>query len=254
VYFRKYILPLHTFIFLFEQMAKKARNTPTVDTAPYSDGTESLRDVQKNFEKNQKVIFGIVIAVVVLVAGVVGYQQFIQKPNEEKAATAIFHTQKWFESDTAMNLVLNGDGQNGGALSVIKKYGGTPSGNLARYYAGVAYLKLGQPEEAVKHLEKFDGEGTVFQYLAYGAIGSAYLDMNNPAKAIEYYKKAVSGNEKDNFTNPYFLKMAGQASELNGKTEDAIKFYQEIKTKYPLSMEARDIDKYLARLGTLTTD
>lgn len=234
-------------------MAKKARNTP-VSAGSYSDGTESLRNVQKNFEKNQKLVFGIVIAVVVLVAGIFGYQHYIQKPNEEKAANAIFHTQKWFESDTAMNFVLNGDGQNGGALSVIKKYGSTPAGNLAQYYAGVAYLKTGKPEEAIKHLEKFDGEGTVFQYLAYGSMGSAYLDMNNPAKAIEYYKKAASGNEKDNFTNPYFLKMAGQASELSGKTEDAIKLYQEIKSKYPLSMEARDIDKYLARLGTLTTD
>lgn len=220
----------------------------------FSDGTESLRRVQDNFEKNQKLIFGILIGVIVLVAGFFGYNHYIQKPNEEKAANAIFHTQKWFESDTAMNLVLNGDGQNGGALSVIKRYGNTPAGNLAQYYAGVAYLKTGKPQEAVKHLEKFDGEGTVFQYLAYGSTGSAYLDMNNPAKAVEYYKKAASGNDKDNFTNPYYLKMAGMASELNGKTDDAIKFYLEIKNKYPLSAEARDMDKYLARLGSLSAD
>lgn len=232
-------------------MANTSRNQPQGAHSKANDGADALMKLQYNFEKNQKLIIGIVAAIIILVGGYFGYKYYIQKPNEEKAENAIFRTQQWFQMDS-MNLVLNGDGPNGGALSVIKKYSGTPAANLAHYYAGIAYLKTGKSQEAIKQLEKFDGKGTVLQYIAYGSIGSAYMDMNNTAKAIEYYKKAATGNDKDNFTNPYYLKMAGFASEKSGKTKDAISFYKEIKEKYPRSAEARDIDKYLARLGDIS--
>ncbi len=71
------------------------------------------------------------------------------------------------------------------------------------------------------------------------------METNNNAKGIELYKKAA-GNEKDNFVSPLYLFRAGLASELNGKTEDAKKIYLDIKSKYPYSQQAREVDKYLA--------
>ncbi len=208
--------------------------------------------MQSSFEKNQKIIIGAIVAVVVLVGGYFGYKQFIQKPNEEKAANALFSAERWFEVDS-LNYVLNGDGQHPGALSVIKKFGSTKAGNLARYYAGMSYLRMGDAKNAIPQLENFDGKGTPFQYLAYGALGDAYMETNNSAKGIEFYKKAA-GNEKDNFISPLYLFRAGLASELAGKTEDAKKFYKEIKEKYPYSQQGGEIDKYLARLGDVSLD
>lgn len=207
---------------------------------------------QSSFEKNQKLIIGAVAAVVILVGGFFGYRQLVQKPAEEKAAAALFSAERWFEVDS-LNYALNGDGQHQGALGVIKKYGSTKAGNLARYYAGMSYLRTGEFKKAIDMLEQFNGQGTPLEYLAYGALGDAYMESNNAAKGIELYKKAA-GNEKDNFISPMYLFRAGLASEQAGKTEDAKKMYLEIKSKYPYSQQARDIDKYLARLGELTID
>lgn len=234
-------------------MANTTRTNPgETQVVKEQESASSLGNMQSSFEKNQKVIIGAIVAVVVLVGGYFGYQQFIQKPNEEKAANALFSAERWFEVDS-LNYTLNGDGQHPGALNVIKKYDGTKAGNLAHYYAGMSYLRTGDAKKAIEMLEKFKGEGTPLEFLAYGALGDAYMESNNAAKGIELYKKAA-GNDKDNYTSPLYLFRAGLASEQAGKTDEAKKIYLEIKSKYPYSQQARDIDKYLARLGELTID
>jgi len=248
-----YICAPFTNIF-FQKMANTARTQPgETPVKNISDGEVTLLKVQNSFEKNQKIIIGALVAIVVLVGGYFGYKYYIQAPKEEKAANALFSAQQWFGIDS-FNQVLNGDGQREGALTVIKKFSGTKAANLAHYYAGVSYLRTGKPQEAVKQLGEFDAKGTIFQYLAYGATGDAYLDMNDMAKAADFYKKATSGNEKDNFTAPYYLFRLGWVNEKLGKNEDAKKAYREVKQKYPRSMQARDIDKYLARLGDVSID
>lgn len=234
-------------------MANTTRTNPgEAQVVKEQTGTDSMKKMQSSFEKNQKLLIGAVVAVVVLVGGFFGYKQFIQKPKEEKASAALFHAERWFEIDS-LNYTLNGDGQRGGALSVIKKYDGTKAANLARYYAGLSYLRTGDAKNAAAQLEKFNGNGTPLEYLAYGALGDAYMEMNNSAKGIEMYKKAAA-NEKDMFISPMYLFRAALASETSGKTEEAKKMYLEIKSKFPYSQQARDIDKYLARLGELTMD
>ena len=236
-------------------MANTTRTNPgenPVKEVTVSDSEVTLRKMQSSFEKNQKAIIGVIVAVVVLVGGYFGYKYLVQAPNEEKAATALFNAERWFEMDS-LNYTLNGNGQQAGALAVIKKYEGTKAGNLARYYAGMAYLRTGDAANAIKQLEKFDGAGTPLQYLAYGALGDAYMDSNNPGKGVELYKKAA-GNEKDNFISPLYLFRAALASEVGGKADEAKKLYLELKNKYPYSQQARDADKYLARLGELTID
>ena len=54
-------------------------------------------------------------------------------------------------------------------------------------------------------------------------------------------------NEK-NELSPVYLKKAGILFETKGQAADAEKMYLQIKNDYPKSMEAGDIDKYLARV------
>jgi len=225
-------------------------NTENTKVVRETGSTDTLRNMQSSFEKNQKVIVGAVVALVVLVGGFFGYREYVQKPNYEKASSAIASTASWFNVDS-FNYALNGDGQHKGALDVIKKYDGTPAANLAHYYAGVSFLQTGKPQDAIKHLEKFDGKGTVLAYNAYRCLGDAYSETNNAAKAIEMYQKGAQ-NDKDMFNSPLCLYRAGLLSEQTGKTEEAKKFYKEIKEKYPYSQQGQLADKYLARLGDVS--
>src|SRR5690348_13326473 len=106
------------------------------------------------WERNgKKVMIGAGIVLLALI-GFVAYRELVQAPNKEKASEAMFRAQDYFNQDS-VRLALNGDNVNPGFLKIISRYGGTPAANLAHFYAGSCYLKLGDFKNAVKYLEDF---------------------------------------------------------------------------------------------------
>lgn len=232
-------------------MANSARNKPgqeKIDTS-VPDGAEVLDKIQVSYEKNKNIINGVVIAVVLAVAGFFGYQKLYAEPNNEKAASMMYFANKYMMADS-VDRALNGDGQHAGYLKVINKYGGTDAGNLSKYYAGVCYLKKGDNKNAIKYLEDFNGKGTLVEYSAWGALGDAHMNAGNTDKAIDFYKKA--GGKKDNPLHaPIYLFRAGLAYEKVNKPDEAKKLYKQIRDEYPQSQEAGKVVKQLAMLGEL---
>jgi len=198
--------------------------------------------------KNQKVIFGVVAVIALVTVGYVLFQKFVTEPKEENAASEMFLAQQNFQkategtkSDSLYNLALKGSEGKFGFIDIASKYEGTDAGNLANYYAGMAYLNTGKYDEAISYLEKFKSEDMVLSTLAIGAIGDAHAQKNQPKVALEFYVKASESN-KDDFTTPRFLLKAGQtALGLNNKV-DALKYFTEIKEKYEATPEAANID------------
>jgi tetratricopeptide (TPR) repeat protein len=146
------------------------------------------------------------------------------------------------------NRALNGDANNG-ALKFISKYDGTDAANLCHYYAGASYLYLKQFDKAIKQLKDFNTDASQIQSRAFGMIGDAYAELKKNTDALDYYKKAAEVNKKDEFTSSEFLFRAGLFAETIGKKQEAIDLYKKIKTDYPLTDKAANIDRYLARLG-----
>ena len=198
--------------------------------------------------KNQKAIFGIVAAIALVTVSYVLFQKFVAEPKEENAASEMFLAQQNFQkategtkSDSLYNLALKGAEGKFGFIDIASKYEGTDAGNLANYYAGMAYLNTGKYDQAISYLEKFKSEDMVLSTLAIGAIGDAHAQKNQPKEALEFYVKA-SENNKNEFTTPRFLFKAGQtALGLNNKA-DALKYFTEIKEKYEATPEAANID------------
>ena len=91
------------------------------------------------------------IVVVVVVGGFFGYKYLISGPRAEKAAAMMFVAEQQFAGDS-FALALNGDGNFAGFLEVIDRYGSTDEGNLARHYAGICYLRLGEYQQALDYL------------------------------------------------------------------------------------------------------
>jgi tetratricopeptide (TPR) repeat protein len=209
---------------------------------------EALVRVQGFWEKFQKPVL-IVVAVLVLgIGGWYGYQEYIVKPKEEKASDALFKAQQYFSLDSS-NLVLKGDGQNKGVLYVINTYGGTKAGNLAKYYAGVSYLKLGDFNNAVKYLKDFSTDAKQIQLLAYGCLGDAYSELKNTSEAISSYKKAAGTFEKDESNSAEYLFRAALLEEASGKPTEALALYKELKEKFPKTDKGFLVDKYIYRLN-----
>ncbi|RAJ06803.1 tetratricopeptide repeat protein [Chitinophaga skermanii] len=214
------------------------------------DLQNSMHKAEDFYTRNKNIINISLIAVVVVVGGIFSYNKFLKAPKELKAQKMIFQAQNYFAVDS-FSKALNGvRGGEDGFLQVIDKYPGTKAGNIARYSAGVCYVKLGEYQKGIDMLNSFSSDDMIVQAVAYGITGDAYMELNKGAEAIDYYKKAAAYNPNE-LTSPMYLFRAGLASEKAGKSTEAIAFYKEVKEKYPTSTEGREIDKYLARLGVV---
>jgi predicted negative regulator of RcsB-dependent stress response len=188
------------------------------------------------------------LVIILVIGGWLGYKYMVTEPNEKKAGEAMFRAEEYFRMDSA-RLALNGDNINAGFLKIISKYGGTKSADLASFYAGSCYLKLGDFNNAVKYLKDFSTSVKQVQSRADGLLGDAYSELNKKEEAVAQYKKAGTVFDKDDLLSPEYLFRAGYLYESMGKTQDAIEMYKLIKDKYPASPRGYEIDKYLARLG-----
>ena len=124
------------------------------------------------------------------------------------------------------------------------------AGNLANLYAGLCYAKLNKWEDAAKYLEEFDGaDDQMISPAAEGALGNAYAHLNQLDKAVSHLKSAAEKAD-NNSLSPTFLIQAGEILESQGKNDEALKLYQEVKEKYFNSMAYQTIDGYIERVSS----
>jgi tetratricopeptide (TPR) repeat protein len=208
----------------------------------------------KNFwTQYQKPLLTIITVVVVAIAGWLGYKNYIVAPKETEAQNAMWKAEQYFRADS-LNLALNGDKFNHGFTYIINNYGSTKSGNLAKYYAGVCYLRTGNFNKAVDNLKDFSTSAKQIQMMAYGALGDAYSELNKNDDAVNYYKKAANEFTDDANMSSEYLFRAALKLETLGKNSEALDLYKELKEKYPNTERGFGADKYIYRLSIIPND
>lgn len=209
------------------------------------EAVESALGKSEQFiEKNKNLLMYILLGILVVVGGFFAYGKFIKEPRERKAQAAMFAAEHYFGIDS-LDLALNGKGEHLGFLGIIDEFGSTKSGNLAQYYAGICYLRKGEFQTAIDYLKEFESDDEYVQPMALGAIGDAYLELNDNTNALDYYTQAAEIKVND-FTTPMFLMKAAWVHELNGNFDKALECYSKIRKEHFQSYEAQDVDKYIA--------
>ena len=199
--------------------------------------------VQKNLKKIALCVCGLIVCVM----AIFGFKYYFEKQNE-KAVEALYPSEELFLKGN-FEKALNGDGQQVvGLLEVAKKYGSTKAGNLAKLYAGLAYAKLGKFEDAETYLKKFDTkDDEMVSPAAIGALGNVYAQLGQNDKAVATLKKAAE--KADNIVlSPIYLVQAGEILEADGKADEALKLYEQVKNNYRASQQGQEIDKYIERV------
>lgn len=213
---------------------------------------ETASKSEQWIEKNSKMLFTALVAVVVFFLAFLAYNKYISEPNELEASNELAFPRKYFDEainagstkDSLFNLGLEGADGKYGFIDVAESYSGTDAGNLANYYAGISYLQMKQYDNAIEYLSKFKSDNANLNSIAIGAIGDAFSDIDQQEDALEYYEKAVKQNA-NNFTTPLFLYKAGQTAMLLKDYSKAEKLFTEIKEKYSKSEQGKDIDKLI---------
>ena len=206
---------------------------PEVNVGEALSKTEKFFDTYKNH-----IIYG-TAAIVAVVVAVMLFHNFVTLPAQQEAMAQTYTAEQYFRNGD-FEKALDGDGNALGFNQIISDYG-TKAGEAVYFYAGVCNLQLGNYEDAISNLKKYNGKDEIIAARALACIGDAHAAMNNLEAALSSYKSAAAA--ADNLLAANYLLKAGIICEEMGKTAEALKLYEEIKTKYAQSPEGYEINK-----------
>tara|TARA_B110000444_G_C18848658_1_gene603846 strand:+ start:2628 stop:3311 length:684 start_codon:yes stop_codon:yes gene_type:complete len=223
-------------------MADKKNQTPEQLKAI----EDSLTKAEMYVEDNKNKLMVVVLAIAIGFSAFFAYDRFYVQPKENNALTEMYMCEKNFEQNKFQE-ALDGDEQYAGLLEIIDTYGGTKSANLAEYYTGISYLKLGNLEEAISHLDNFSSDDEILAPIAKGAIGDAFSELGQNDEAFTYYVKAANMRNNE-FTTPIYLMKAANTAYILKKNDQALELYKRIEKDYSKTREGQNISKYISRM------
>lgn len=224
-----------------------AKNKNTKQDDSLRDVEQALTKTEQFLENHLNLVLYVVGGIIIVVLGFLGVQKYVISPKNLEAQQQMFSAQNYFSVDS-FDLALNGDGVSLGFLDIIDDYGSTKVGKLANYYAGICYLHLADYETAIDYLGKFKTSDLLLAPLVKSAMGDAHVELGNYDKAISEYKSALAKNDNE-FTAPVILAKLGSVYEETGEVSKAIELYEQIRTDYPQSNEAANVERSIARLN-----
>jgi tetratricopeptide (TPR) repeat protein len=226
----------------------KVKSGTTKTEEKLLDLVEVQAKTKSFFEHNQQRISIVGGAILLGIAGLVAYFLLYQKPRQQRAVEQMMVAQQQFEKDSFKQALTNPGGGYSGFLDIIDSYSGTKAANLAKYYAGICYLHLGQFDGAIAMLNEFNPHDEATPITRLGALADAYSEKKDFVSAISNYKKAISAGNNELLT-PYYIKKLGMLYLFQKDNASALNEFNALKKQYPLSPEASDVDKYIAKAG-----
>ncbi|MDR6942470.1 tetratricopeptide repeat protein [Mucilaginibacter pocheonensis] len=220
-------------------MSKTQANTKVASS-------ENTFGQSSNFvRENQKSLLFIGGAIIALIAIYLLYLKLYLGPREITAADQM-HVAQDFWAKKDWDKAIKGDASYPGFEKIISEYSNTKAANLAYFYLGTAYLNKGEYRKAIDNLNNYRGDDSMVAAEALGGAGDASVELKDYEKAISYFNKAVD-KAKNKFLSPFYLKKLGLVYEEQKDNKSAAEAYKRIKTEYPESAEAQNIDEYIAR-------
>ena len=132
---------------------------------------------------------------------------------------------------TFASLAERAKAANSQFTAIAEKYGMTPAGKDAEYFAGLTYEDAGQNQQAEDALKKVAGSwDSRLSSLGKFALAQLYRNTGRDAQAIDLYNQ-LSAKPTD--TVPYGMAQLTLADLYNseGKTDEAKKIYASLKDK-----------------------
>lgn len=210
----------------------------------------SISKFELLIEKNGRNLLIALGAIIVIVGGYFAYKYMYAAPRAIKASNAMYQAQAQFEIDS-FAVALNGNASFDGFLAISDEFSGTPQANIAKHYAGICYLYMGEFQKAIDAFSSFEAvsgaPGVIVTAQNFGMMGDAYVELGDMAKGVAMYEKAAAHTPNQD-TTPAYLKKAALVNESLGNNAKALEQYQTIKSNYPRGMQARDVDKFIARV------
>jgi tetratricopeptide (TPR) repeat protein len=206
---------------------------------------KSLSGFYATNKKNITIALGVVGVAVV---GYVAYTFLYANPRQSSAEQALWRVEQWAEMDS-MKWVLDGDGQNEGALSIMESYSGTPAAEKATYYAACAKRNAGDFQGALDLFKEVDFNDNTVGIQAIGNVGDMYVELGQLDEAANWLekaaKKAMASDAKDALAPVYLMKAARVQLERKDNAK-AMALLQDVVDNFKRTQEYSEAAKLLA--------
>ena len=226
-------------------------NTEKLGTKQEIEGQENEKKLVAFFKNNEKVIYGVLLGILVVVILIIALFRFIITPRNQKAAEAIMapieqYTLGLSTGDSlTFATALEGNEETDGFLTIIDDYGRTKAGNTAKYYAALCYLQQHNTDEALDMLLQYKKKDQNVWYSAQMLIGDLYDEQGDVENAKKYYKHAIKGNTE--LVAPIAAFKLGMLFEREENWNEAYNYYQLIEDKYYERYTQMGVSKFLER-------
>ena len=209
---------------------------------------ENYNKAANFFNENRTTIIAILISVIVVVGSLVGYNFYAA--NQEQEAQQLLAIAEGYYTEGDYDKAINGDSfeLTYGFLAISNDYSGTEAGNLAVYYAAVSSFKLGNIEEALGYLARYDAPKGILGVGPVSFNAKLLLANGSTEKAAETFVKAANWDVNDT-TTPYNLYEAAEAYFKAGNYEKAQELSEQIIEEYPTSAELPNAQKLQGRIA-----
>lgn len=211
---------------------------------------ENIEEVQEALsvsgqwiEKNSNLIMGVLCAVIVVVFGFIALNKYVWEPKALEASNENAKAVVAFSAGIYEVALYGDEAENMGFAAIADKYSHYQAGKLAALYAGICEYQLGNYEEAADYLKKFDADDVNIAPAAKMLLGDAYVELGEYGKAVKAFEAAAKSENE--LIAPMALKKAGVVYLKEGNEKAANKVFEQIKSDYPQSAEAQDIEKYI---------
>ena len=228
-------------------MANKKTNQVDATEQELKNLEGALSTSEAFLEKNQKpLLYSLAAIVAVLVCWLV-VDNFMIQPKSAEAAEQMALGQIYYAA-AQYEKAVNGDSiEFIGFAAAADEYSITKSGNLAKAYAGLAYFKLADYDNAISFLKDFYASDNILQYTVKATLGDCYAMKGDTEEAISCYKKAAK-SENILVVSSSLMKL-GRAYESLGDYAKALDAYKELKSRCAVKItcitDIDEIDKFI---------
>ncbi len=196
------------------------------------------------FEEHRTAVIATVIALVVIIAAVVGYRAYQANRSAEAqqllgAVLNDYQAGNW-------QVALDGTDGAPGLLEIADTYGSTPTGQQATFLAADALFQLGKTDEALAKYEAYDGEG-LFKASALAGRAAITESKGAAAAAAALYDQAAAA-DPTLASAPGYLLDAARAHAAANQMDQATASLQTILDDYKDAPEVQTAQVELGRL------
>ena len=198
------------------------------------------------FENNRQAVIGAGAAVLAVILLAMGWNWY-QGNRNDQALSEMAEAVSLYEAES-FQAALDGDVSFLGLMDIVDSYGGTDSGNLARFYAADALFRTGDLEGALEMFESYSKGNDYIGASAFAGEAAIHETQGNHERAGDLYMRAANVYSSE-ITSPMYLSNAARAYTSAGEFGDAIDALEMIEGDYPDSQAARSVEYKLAKLN-----